>query len=120
MIPESIAILAISFLLLTSFMRSKYKKAALSILPISILPLLHLMSRGIVRLARGAVFGFRGMIVIAFVDVIAIGITCAIIVGLGHKINTRTSRRVYYFVMIGYTVIVGWVYIYTTLKPVLG
>lgn len=120
MLVESVSILAVCLLMLVVFMRSRFSKAIFSILPIAIIPLAHILVTGVVYLAKGQVWGFRGLVVVAFIDAIALGITCAVIVYIAQKIANKLSRRLYKIVMVGYSVIIGWVYIFTTLQPLLN
>lgn len=119
MVAESIAILAVCGLLVISFMRSRFAKGSLLVLPVAVLPAMHLLVRGILYFTKGFLFGARGVIAVAFVDVIALGISCAIIIVLGRHMKSQKPRRVYYVFMVSYCVVVGWVYIYSTLKPLL-
>lgn len=105
--------------MLVMFARSRYAKAMFSVLPIAIVPLGHIVASGVIFLSKGQLFGVRGLVVIAFADALALGLACALIVHWGKKIEAKLSRRLYYIVMIGYSVIIGWVYIFTTLKPLL-
>lgn len=120
MTTESVVILLACVLMATAFARSKYIGSIMSLLPISFIPLAHLLTAGILRLTNGAFFGVRPMIVHAFADVIALVVTCAFIVYLGHRIKSKLARSVYLVVMLGYSVIIGWVYILNSLGPLFG
>lgn len=120
MVTESIAILVVCLLLLVAFMRSKFARGILLVLPVAVLPILHLIARAVLFFAKGSIFGVRAVVAIAFVDVIALGIACALTVFFGIKMKNKKVRNTYIILMISYSVIMAWVYIYTTLKPLLG
>ncbi|MDL2324465.1 hypothetical protein LJC61_04870 [Ruminococcaceae bacterium OttesenSCG-928-A16] len=116
MVAESIAILAICALLAVGFMRSKFNKATLMVLPITVIPAGHLLVKGLLWFAKsGSLFGVRTAMLLAFANVICLGITCGIIVGLSRYIKTKKMRRIYLGVMVGYSVLIGWAYIFDTL-----
>lgn len=117
MVAESVAIVVVCVLMVVAVGKSRFPKAVAIITPVAILPVLHLLASGLVRLAKGRVLGVRGSVAIAFVDVIALGLTCALIVVLGRHISNKTAKRAYYIVMVGYSVLMGWVYVFNTLQP---
>lgn len=117
MVAESVAILAVCFLLLVTFMRSKYSKATITILPIAVTPAAHLLFKGLFLFAKsGSFLDIRVGMWLAFIDVIALGITCGIIVGLSRSIEIKRVRRVYLGIMLTYSVLIGWAYVFDTLK----
>lgn len=120
MVAESFAILVVCFLLVVAFMRSRFAKSVVAVLPIAIIPAAYLVIRAIQFAFRESFFGIRIPFLGAFLMVLALGITCAVIVKLGGRIGNKPSRRVYYCVTIGYSVVIGWVYIFYMLRPLLG
>lgn len=119
MIAESVVILVLCALIASAFLRSRYRKALLSVLPISFLPATHLIVRGILALTNDYFFGIRAPIVLAFADVLALVFTCVFIIVLSKYIPNKKARRVYEVVMVGYSLLVGWIYIFSTLSPLL-
>lgn len=117
MIRESVAILVIGVLMLAVLARAKYFNYVVAVTPILVLPVAHLIIRGVLHLSKGAFFGVRQQVVIGFVDLLAVLGTGILIMALSQKIESKATRRVYQVMLIGYTVILGWAYIYNTLQP---
>jgi hypothetical protein len=120
LVTESVAVLVVCFLLLVAFMRAKFARGMLLVLPVAVLPVFHLVARAVLFFAKGNILGVRAVVAIAFVDAIALGIACALTVFFGMKMKSKKVRNTYIILMISDSVIMAWVYIYTTLKPLLG
>ena len=119
MIPESAVIIVIYLILLTAFLRTKHIGYAVVTLPVVIIPFAHLIAQGILFATDGNVFNIHMSIVLAFVDVIALCLTCVMIVLMSHRIQSTTNRKVYLTLMIIYTVILGWIYIFDNIHVAL-
>ena len=117
MIRESVAVLVIGVLLVVVLARAKYNSYAIGMTPILVLPVFHLIIRGILYLSKGAFFGVRQQVVIGFVDLLAVIVSGVLIMAFSQKIESKTNRRLYQIMMIVYTVVLGWAYIYNTLLP---
>lgn len=95
------------------FLRSKFRKLSAIVVPIGVIPLVHLVFTGILKmLNEPAVFGISPLLVLAFGDMIALCITCGIIVALSTKILSKKIKRLYLIGMLIYSLIIGWSYIY--------
>lgn len=117
MVRESIAILALGIILLFVFLRARHPGYSLAALPVCVLPLMHLIIRAILYFSKESLFGFRGPVVTAFVDVLALAVSCALIVFIGTKIESKRIRNLYLLTLISYTALLSWAYIFTTLQP---
>lgn len=116
MVAESAAILAICGIMLVVFLRSKYKKSAIAVLPVAVIPAVHLLFSGILALRHsGAFFGVSTLLIQAFIDLMALCITCALIILLGNRIKVKKLRNLYITIMLVYSIIIGWCYIYFSL-----
>lgn len=120
LIAESVAILLICFVLLVAILRSKNRSSAAIVLPIAVIPAAHLFFKFLLFFAKtGTLFGFRAGMWLAFVDIIALGVTCGIVVGLSTRIKVKKMRRAYLAVMVGYSALLCWGYVFNTLQPFL-
>ncbi len=120
MIRESIAIAAIGLLLLTAFMRSRHYGYMVASLPVLILPVAHLFTRGILYVARNQFFGLRPQVVMAFGDVLGLVAGCVVVGVVANKIVSKKARAVYLAVILPFTLLLGWIYIYSSLHVLLG
>lgn len=116
MVRESVAILVVGVLLLGVFIRSRHPGYALGVLPITFIPLGHLIIRGVLYVSRQQFFGIRPAVVTAFADLLALAVSCAVIFLFGHRIQSKRNRMLYLLIMLTYTVLMGWVYIFTTIS----
>lgn len=119
MIQESIAVLLVGVILLVVFIRSKHYGYALGVSPLLVLPVFHLLIRGILLATGGRFFGLRQAVVVAFVDVLAIAVTCAFIAIIGGRIQSKTNKGLYIAMMMVYSILLGWAFAFNTLKPLL-
>lgn len=117
MLRESVAILVIGVLMLAVLARARYYNYAVGVTPILVLPVIHLIIRGVLYLTKGAFFGVRQQVVIGFVDLLAVVGSGILIMALSQRIESKSNRRLYQIMMIVYTVVMGWAYIYNTLQP---
>lgn len=116
MMQESVAILVIGVLLAAVFVRSKHYGYALAVVPVLFLPVLHLLIRMVLYFSKGVFFGIRPAVITAFVDFIAIALACVFTVLFSRRIQARRTRAIYLIMMLAYTVILGWVYVFTALR----
>lgn len=119
MIQESFAILLVCLLLVIVFSRSKHPGYLVGTLPIAIIPIAHLLISLLLRFSKGTFLGFRAAIVAAFVDVLALVITCALVVVFSTKIESPKNRNIYLVMMLAYSLLLGWAYIYNSVRPLL-
>lgn len=118
MVAESVAILIIGVLLLVAFLRTRHYGYAVAVIPVSIIPLFNLLARGIVYATGGGFFGIRPAVVMGFINLLGLALGCALTVFVGFRIQSKRNRGVYLGVMLAYTIILGWSYIYTSLLPI--
>ncbi len=120
MIRESIAIAAIGLLLLTAFMRSRHYGYMVASLPVIILPVAHLLTRVILYLAQNQLFSLRPQVATAFGDVLGLVASCVVVGVVASKIPSKKTRSVYLAVILPFTLLLGWIYIYSSLAVLLG
>ena len=120
MIRESIAILLVCAIMLATFIRSKNFGYALAVVPVGGIPLLHILAAAAIHFFPNGVFGARPAVAMAFVDVIALAATCVVIVRIALRIQSKKNRRIYNCLMLGFTILLGWVYILNSLRALLG
>ncbi|MDL2294907.1 hypothetical protein LJC60_09850 [Ruminococcaceae bacterium OttesenSCG-928-D13] len=117
MVAESIAILLVGLLLIGSFARSKHPGYMLGALPVCIIPAAHLIIIGVLAISKQRFFGIRPAMVTAFADVVAVILSCLFIVIFSQRIQSKKNRNLYMVIMLVYTLLIGWSYIYTTVSP---
>lgn len=120
MIPESIAVLIVSLLLLFTCLRSKHVGYAVAVLPVGFLPLVYLIMSFILYVSNGMFFGFRPAIVIAFSIVLALAVACGMVVHISGRIASKRSQFIYRIVMLVFLALLGWTYVYYSLQPLFG
>ena len=119
MISESFAILVVFVLLLVSFMRSKFADVTPIVLPVMVIPGMYILTRGVLFASKGRMFGVRPEIVLAFSSLLAIALTCALMAYISTRLPSKKTKIVYLGVMGLYAVLLGWAYIFDSLRPVL-
>jgi hypothetical protein len=102
------------------FFRAHHAGYSLAVLPVCVLPLFHLVIRLILYASKGVFFGYRAPVVTAFVNVIGLAVSCAAIVLIGQRIEPKRNRSLYLVVMLVYSVLLAWAYIFNALGPLLG
>ena len=115
MVRESIAILIIGVIIFFMFLRSKHYGYAMACLPVFIIPVLHLIIMGVLYFSRGAFFGLTPAVAVAATDGIALLASGVLIVVFSCGIQSKRNRTIYLAIMLVYTILLGWAYIYTTL-----
>lgn len=120
MVSESVVILVICVLMCGAFFRSKYFKSILSLLPIAVIPAVYLFARGVLFLLRKRIPPHYMQLTLAFILVLAVISTCVFFVLLGSRVSHKAARRVYLGVMIVYSLVIGWVYIFDSMAPLLA
>ncbi len=116
MVRESIAILVICLLLLAASLRAKHVGYALAVLPVGIIPLGHLIMSGVLFASQGQFFGVRPSVVMAFSDLVSLAVACVVVVLIGLRIQSKRNRTIYLVVLLLYTVLLGWLYLYSSLQ----
>ena len=117
MVAESVVILAICVLMCGAFIRSRYFKSILAILPVGIIPAVYLIARAVLFIIRKSMQPDFARAVLAFCTVLAVIAACVLFVLLSQKMTRTRVRRFYILVMGIYTLVVGWVYIWYILLP---
>lgn len=120
MIRESIAILAVGVVIMFIFLRSRHYGYMLASLPIFLIPIFHMLVRGILYLSRDRFFGIRAPLVTAFADLLGLVVGCVVIGFIAHRIPSKKNRTLYLVVMLVFTLLLGWAYIFNSLRVLLG
>lgn len=116
---ETIAILALLICLCVVFLRVRRPDYALSITPLFLVPLGHMIGVALVYGAKMPFFSFAPEFVVAFIDIAAIAISGPAILFLSMKIKNKKVKRFYIVLLCSYNSILGCVYVYRTLMPIL-
>lgn len=119
MIREAAALLMIGLLLLFVYLRKKHYGYALAVIPVCLIPAVHLLINLILFFTQGAFFGIRPSVVIAFTDFLALGGTCMIVVRVAQRIGSKRNRLVYSVVMLVYCVLLGWAFLFNSISTVI-
>lgn len=119
MVRESFAILLVGVLLLAVFLRSHHPGYLVGSLPVFFIPAAHVLICILLYFTKGAFFGLRAAVVMAFVDVLALAASCVFEAIFSMRIESKRNRKFYLIIMLVYSVLLGWSYLYTTLKNVL-
>lgn len=119
MIREAAAILILEALLLVAYWRKKHYSYAVAVLPICIVPAMHLLINFILYLTRGAFFGIRPAVVIAFTDVLALAVTSVLVVLASQRFESTRNRRMYVVISLVYSVLLGWAFIFENLAKIM-
>ncbi len=113
---ETAAILALYLLIFILLLRKKHIGYALAVVWLSILPGAHLLF-GLLFFTPFASFlpiPFASMH--AFVDLLATVATVVAIVLFSQKIESPKNKRIYLFSLTGYSVLLGWAYLWNNLS----
>ena len=117
MITECAAILAVTLCMVVILLRSGHGDYSASILPIMIVPAVHL----IVATVFGRIHLNIGKIpypmAIAFADITALAIACLCVFALSAKVGSKRNRKVYLILCSGYNVILTCALISQLLAP---
>ncbi len=114
MVTECVAILLIVLFIEFILVRTKHIDYAVSVMPTLIVPSTHLLAV-FTMFATGKLFLIsRPEIVLAFVDIISLSITCALFALFSFKIKSKKTRHIYLWTMVGYSIILTSAFIYQT------
>lgn len=119
MIQESFAILAVFVLLFISFARSKYSAYTPTAVPMIVTPVVYILARGFLYATKGGIFGFRYEVVLAFACVIGLALTVLVAAIISVRFNAKKNRVMYLGLILLYSSILSWAYIYQSLLPIL-
>lgn len=119
MVVESFSIILVGILLLVAFLRSKHPGYLVATLPVFFIPVGHLLIRFVLYLSKGAFFGFRAAIVVAFADMLALALSCVFVIVLSRRIPSKRIRQLYIVIMLIYSILLGWAYILNALSDIL-
>ena len=111
MVVESVAILVVCLAMCGAFFPSRYRKSMKMIFPVMILPAMYLLQTGFLRLLRAeniSVNVAQGMI---FIEILALAVSCGVVVWQGRHIEQAAGRRIYIWVMVGFLAVLTWVYV---------
>ncbi len=116
MLAECWAIVLIVLIMSYVFLRMGKQAIALSVLPLVILPLGHIIARraGILLSQLLPIAAQEGRI---FVDVVALVLGVSIIGAIAHKIKDVLFRRMYVFLCGGFSIILACIMISRILHP---
>lgn len=112
MVREAAAILIVEALLLITFLRRRYRPYAVAALPLCIVPAVHLLINLILYATQGQFFGVRPATVIAFADVLALAVTCVVVVLISQRLASRRGRRIYIIASLVFSFILCWAFIF--------
>lgn len=119
MVRESVAIIIIGLMFAAMFIRSKQYSYMVASLPIFFIPIAYLIGRAILYFSGGSFFGVRPPLVLAFAILVGLVASCVLIVFSSWRISPVRNQRLYQVTLLVYVVILGWVYIYNSLKVIL-
>ncbi len=89
-------------------------------LPVIFLPGAHLLVRGMLYVAGGRFFSLRPQVVTAFGDMLGLVASCVVVGIVANKIPQKKTRALYLVVILPFTLLLGWIYIYSGLRVLLG
>lgn len=114
MLLESASIFALLLCVVIIFVRSGYKKAALGVAPLLLVPMVHVLAYPItlwlVRFSQ-----FPRNIMLAFADIGAVLISGIMIHQFGAKLEQAKARRLYMILVSGYNIILACILVYRVL-----
>ena len=114
MITECWAIVVVIVLLSLLLLRQEKRQVGLSLLPLMIVPLAHLMAGPAVQLFISKIqFPFHFLVIA--VDVLGLVAACIAIGAVGAFIRNRKIRWLYFFSCGGFSLILSWVLLYNTI-----
>lgn len=119
MLVESVSILAILLCIVIIFVRSGHRVAALSTVPLLLVPAVHLLAFGLSWALAPALPGVPREVMIAFADIAAVALAGVVVHLQSVKLHSKKVRRVYATLICGYNIILTCVYVYNTLSPIL-
>ncbi len=119
MLPESAAILILSFLIFFIMLRSRHVGYAVAVTPLFVLPGAHLVLLGILFFTHDTVFGVRTAAIKGFVDMLAVVISVVLIAIISRRIGSSKNRKFYLLALTAYTVLLGWVFIWDSLQGII-
>lgn len=117
MVVECWAILAILLMMVYLFISRGKASVAGAILPLLLLPAIHLIGGPLSRLGGNYLPAIPTALIHVGLDVLAVVISCSIIGGLSRSIARRSTRNGYVLLCCGFTVILAWVLIFNTVHP---
>lgn len=116
MITESVSIIAITVCIILVFLRAKRAGYAISVIPLLLVPSMHLLVTGVLFATRSVHYPLPGVVMLAFADIAALAVSCALVVLLSSRIKSKKNKQLYVLLTIGYNVILTCAYVYQTLE----
>ncbi|NLW77880.1 MAG: hypothetical protein GXY32_00505 [Ruminococcaceae bacterium] len=120
MVREAAAILIVEALLLVTFWRRRYHSYAVAVLPLCIVPAVHLLINLILYATQGQFFGVRPATVIAFADVLALAVTCVVVVLISQRSGSKRNRRIYVITSLIYSFVLCWAFIFENVIKIMS
>ncbi len=112
---ESAAILALYLLIFVLLIRKKHIGYALSVVWLSLLPCVHLLFGFLSFSPLPALLPASYATVQGFADLVATVVSVVAIVLFSRKIESVKNRRIYLVSLVGYSVLLGWAYLFNGL-----
>lgn len=114
MLLESASIFALLLCVIIIFVRSGYKKAALGVAPLLLVPAVHMLAYPVTLwISRFTLFSRN--IMIAFADIGAVLISGIMIHQFGAKMNSSKGKKLYMVLVSGYNIILACILVYRIL-----
>lgn len=118
MLVESTAIFALLLCVTIIFLRSGYRHAALGVMPLLLLPAVHLIVYPIfVWIEHWS--GIYRQVFLAFADIASLLTAGILIHRFGSRIARSNMRKLYMLLVSGYNIIVAFVFVFRLLSAIL-
>ena len=111
MVVESVAILVVCLALCAAFLRSRYPRSIRMVWPVMIVPAMHLLQVGILRLLRSENISVNVTHALILGEILALAVSCGVVAFQGWHIKNTAGRRIYIAAMVGFLSLLAWVYI---------
>lgn len=111
MVVECWAIVAVLVMMSYMFWSRGMAHVTLTIIPLYLLPIVHLLSGPIAR-TLNSMDPFAQDMIRSGMDVAAVAISCLLVGILARAIPSSKQRKVYYFLCCGFTIVLSVVLIY--------
>ena len=117
MVTECAAILAVTLCMVVVLVRSGNSDYAVSILPVMVIPAVHLAAGLILGKLNVRIGMMPPQMLVSFVDIAALAIVSLCVFALSVKVKSKRNRKVYLILCSGYNIILTCALISQTIAP---
>ncbi len=115
MVVECVAIILVILCTSFVFFRTRRKDYAFAVLPLTIVPFIHLIAYHAVNFSFAALKTNAGKI-LPMADIIALVLSCIIVGVMSGNIKSKTAKRTYIAISTLFLIALVWIFIYDTLS----